>query len=106
MSIIRFEQAVFKNENQDKAEIYKNRFQEIARVFTKNTLLQMLAFPTWEKCLDLSTPWANDDYSKYLFEKTDELFKEFEELQLSDKLEQMKEVIGKAISKINESNKQ
>lgn len=81
MSTIRFEQLAFIKNEKDKITEYQNRVNQIFHLFVKNTHLQLLAFHLWDDIIDLSTAYANKDYSNFLLKKSEDLFFQFEELQ-------------------------
>lgn len=98
---IRFEQAAFIHNEVDKIEQYTVVFQSILRVFSKSPLLQMVAGELWWRLLDLSKPYGERDFSQFLFDESDKVFKEFEELQNNPKMERLKEELIKVVKEYN-----
>jgi hypothetical protein len=101
MSTIRFEQAVFINKEQDKIKLYEYKFNEVVRMFTKSTLMQLNGWDLWEKVLELSEPMSKGDYSDYLFKKLDEVFSDFENLQNDKRFISLQKNISEMIEKCN-----
>lgn len=102
METIKFEQALKKLDQKDIFEETLHKFQLISVEFSKSTLLQMVARDVWVQVLDLSTYWADKDYSQMLLDKTNSMLKDFEELQKNNQLEDVKSILIKCIKRANE----
>jgi hypothetical protein len=101
---IRFEQASFIVNEADSLKILSERYYAIVLVFTKSTFLQFLAMDLWMKILDINEYWISKDYSKMLVDKTNEILKEFEELQNNKKFEEVKTLLIETIQRLNKEN--
>ena len=108
--IIRFEQAVFlgKDSTKEKAKIYEDRYYEIARFFTKNTILQLLCSDLHYRGFDFIEAINKGDWSEFLFAELDKYFSQFEEMQNDPRLKELQESMIEMIKRINklENNNQ
>lgn len=99
---IRFEQAVKAINEKDKVQEYTEKIQLIVTTFAKNTLLQFTHFDIFGDCIELGEYLREGDISKLLFDKLDEVFKRFEDMQNDEKVSKLKENIMKTIKLYNE----
>ena len=63
MKEIRFEQAQFILNEQEKIDIYKKRFYEISKLFQKNPFLQLMRYDLYNSIMDFHEPIYNNDFS-------------------------------------------
>lgn len=98
-NIIRFEQASLMVNEASKIKVYETRFFEVLRMFQKSPFMQMTAWNTYEKLMDLHEPVANKDWSNYLFKKLDEAFEEVENYQNDPKYQEFRTNILEMIEK-------
>lgn len=101
--IIRFEQAVFlsKDSTKEKAKIYEDRYYEVVRFFTKNTILQLLCSDLHYRSFDFIPAIRSGDWSDFLFSELDKYFSEFEEMQNDPRLKELQEKMIEIIVKVN-----
>lgn len=73
-NFITWEQAIKLNDLTSIAERYENQIREIVIWFSKNTYAQLFAMDLNLAAIELYQVYRNKDYSRFLFEKTEELF--------------------------------
>ncbi len=98
INTISWEQAVKQDQLKEVAEYYQQQLNEVVRFFAKNTLAQLTHMELNLEVWELSRYYMEGDYSKFLFDKTQ---------QYLDKLESEKELIAKmkeSFLKVTEAN--
>lgn len=99
---IRFEQAVKAVNEKDKVQDYTEKVQLVVTTFAKNTLLQFMFFDIYGDCLELGEYLRAGDISNLLFDKLDEVFARFEDMQNDEKVLKLKDSITETIKSYNE----
>lgn len=100
---ISFNQIKLIAENQNRIKAYETRYNEIIRVFQKNTLMQFMVFGVYNELLDLCKYIHKEDYSELLFDKLDSVFESFEEFQANEKFSELRDIIIQTINRCNDA---
>lgn len=98
---ITWEQGVKLDQFASTAEERRQKLSEVIHWFAKNTHAQILAMDLMLDSFDLLTYYDKKDYSQFLFDKTDELLRNVEEVKA--KLIPLKEEFQK-VAAINPQN--
>jgi len=108
-NFITFEQASKIGQLKPIADEYNNSLQLIVRYFAKNTLAQFTNFEIFGRAIELGSYYNKGDYSKFLFDETEKLIKDFEELKtnidiLTPKMIELARNYSASIIKENKTN--
>jgi uncharacterized protein YeaO (DUF488 family) len=106
MDTIRFEQIQFATEKNDAFVVAKERLQQITRLFTKNTLLQLLCMDEYMKNIELYVAIRDQaNHSPRFLDELNDHFGVIEELQNDEKLGEIQERLKVVILEMNKKNK-
>ena len=92
---ISWEQAQTHNRIAEVGQAYHEQLQEMISYFTQNTMAQLTHVDICMHMWDLAAHYADNDYSKFLFEETDKLFDAFQSTKPD--MERASEAFTKAI---------
>lgn len=96
MKNINFEQAAFIKANKDKAEHYRNQLRECIMFLAQNTILQLSNPDMINEVHTLYKYYHEKDYSQLLFDKTEAVIKQLDEIKKNPEFLQAKENMLKA----------